>query len=341
VSVPEDGEYATVGGGRNNVAEGKYAVVCGGGSEMTGDGNRALGYYSFIGGGRRNEASEERAVICGGEDNHAGNFCSIGGGLNNSALNGGSTVGGGTQNRAEHGATVGGGQNNAATGNYAAIPGGRENAASGDDAFAMGVLAKAHHDGSMVLAANYAASSDDSVWTGGNEQIVIRADGGIYITDTNEQAPYQPTRLINTSTGAYLDDVGQWRDACDRDLKENFTPIDGGELLEQVASLPVTMWNYRRESEGVKHIGPVAQDFYATFGVGSDDKTIASMDAAGISLASVQELYRRAREQQEEIGRLRARVEELEGQKARIEELESLVRELRELVRSAASDNGR
>ncbi len=341
-SAPEDGEYATVCGGRGNTAEGRYATICGGGGgDMPDEGNQALGNYAFIGGGRRNFADQEFAVVAGGDHNRAEQYSTVGGGRDNMALMGGSTVGGGTENYATHGATIGGGMNNFANGSHATIPGGRENSAMGDGSFAAGTQAKAHHDGSMVLAASYAFSSDDSVWTGGSEQLVIRADGGVYITNQSEQAPYQPTRLINTSTGAYLDDTGQWRDACDRNLKENFTEIDGGELLEKVAVLPVTMWNYKRESDDVKHIGPVAQDFRATFGVGDDDRTIAAMDAAGISLASVKELYRRACAQEQEITRLRARIKELEKNNNRIEELESLMRELRGVVQRNGSGDTR
>jgi hypothetical protein len=172
------------------------------------------------------------------------------------------------------------------------------------------------------------------VWTGGDEQLVIRADGGVYITNTNEQAIYEPNKLINTSVGGYLNSTGRWMDNCDRDSKENFTEIDAGELLEQVASLPITMYNYKGESDDVKHIGPVAQDFYATFGVGSDEKAISSQDVAGISLASVQELYKRAREREDEIARLLARIEELERERDKITELEKLVHELRERMKS-------
>jgi hypothetical protein len=319
--------YATIGGGRNNRVEGRYAVVCGGGNNAPGDGNNASGDNSFIGGGQRNEASEEYSVVSGGRDNRAAHNCVISGGMHNVASNGESTVGGG--------------HNNLAIGTASTVPGGRDNTASGDNSLAAGTMAKAHHNGSIVLAASFATSGDDSVWTGGNEQFVIRADGGIYITDTNEQAPYQPSRLVNTSTGAYLSGAGLWQDACDRNLKENFTGIDGGELLDKVASLPVTMWNYKREGDGVKHIGPVAQDFHATFGVGSDDRTIASMDAAGISLASVKALYLKTIEQQREIERLRSHIEELERERIGTDRLEARLSELEEIVQRMRSSESK
>jgi len=35
----------------------------------------------------------------------------------------------------------------------------------------------------------------------------------------------------------------------------------------------------------VLHLGPVAQDFHAAFGLGADDKHIATVDADGVALA--------------------------------------------------------
>jgi trimeric autotransporter adhesin len=46
----------------------------------------------------------------------------------------------------------------------------------------------------------------------------------------------------------------------------------------------------------VAHIGPTAQDFKKTFGVGSDGKTISTIDPSGIALAAIKELYKQNRE---------------------------------------------
>lgn len=40
------------------------------------------------------------------------------------------------------------------------------------------------------------------------------------------------------------------------------------------------------------HIRPVAQDFYAAFGVGEDPRRISTVDADGVALAAIQALYR-------------------------------------------------
>ena len=86
-----------------------------------------------------------------------------------------------------------------------------------------------------------------------------------------------------------------------RKLKSGFTPIDKKAVLEQVAELPITRWQYQlKGEEGVEHIGPVAEDFQATFGLG-DGEHIATVDADGVALAAIQGLYRVVREKEAQI----------------------------------------
>ena len=61
-------------------------------------------------------------------------------------------------------------------------------------------------------------------------------------------------------------------------------------MLDKVAMLPIERWSYKSE-RGVRHVGPMAQDFYATFRVGEDDKHITSIDEDGIALAAIKALH--------------------------------------------------
>src|ERR1700761_8619117 len=63
--------------------------------------------------------------------------------------------------------------------------------------------------------------------------------------------------------------------SSDRNLKENLTPIDARDFLDECTSLPITRWNFK-EDKTTEHIGPMAQDFRAAFGLGTDDKHIAT-----------------------------------------------------------------
>ena len=99
----------------------------------------------------------------------------------------------------------------------------------------------------------------------------------------------------------------------DRNLKRDLAPVDGDQILDSLAKLPIMTWRYKAESPSARHIGPMAQDFKAKFDVGSDDKFIMQVDADGVALAAIKTLNDRvnrlARENVElrrEIAKLRA-----------------------------------
>jgi hypothetical protein len=131
-----------------------------------------------------------------------------------------------------------------------------------------------------------------------------------------------PTHPLEMGSGAHVTAGGIWTDASDRKAKENFIPLDRGLVLEQLADLEVARWNYKVENPSVQHIGPVAQDFHAIFGLGADDKHIASLDTAGVALAAIQGLYEMVQERDCEIENLRSDIEDL-----------------KELVKSVAAQN--
>ncbi|MFZ5809784.1 MAG: tail fiber domain-containing protein [Chloroflexota bacterium] len=109
---------------------------------------------------------------------------------------------------------------------------------------------------------------------------------------------------------------GSWSNLSDRAAKENFFPVDGRDILERLAAIPIQTWNYKSQDASIRHIGPVAQDFYAAFGVGEDDTHITTVDADGVALAGIQELYELSQEQDARIIELEGRVDALEEQNA-------------------------
>jgi hypothetical protein len=82
--------------------------------------------------------------------------------------------------------------------------------------------------------------------------------------------------------------------------------VDKHEILERVADLQITTWSYLSEDRTVRHIGPMAQEFYAAFGVGESNQRIDSADGFGVALAAIQALYDLLRRQDGEIAELRA-----------------------------------
>ena len=197
--------------------------------------------------------------------------------------------------------------------------------------FSAGLWANANHNGAFVWAdsqaANFASERID--------QFRARANGGVRF-DINAAHwinlyTFLDTgfvvKVIDTSTGAYLTAGGSWVNNSDRASKENVQPVNGQKILDALAALPISSWNYRNEHAGSRHIGPMAQDFHAAFGLnGLDDKHVATIDADGVALAAIQGLNEksevRSQKSEHRIQKLEAENTEL---KARLEKLEQIL----------------
>ena len=90
-------------------------------------------------------------------------------------------------------------------------------------------------------------------------------------------------------------------------------------MLEKVLGLPISEWSYKADASGARHVGPMAQDFRAAFGLGHDDKTISFHDPAGVALAAIKGLNevvedkdRRISELERHSAALEARLEKIE-----------------------------
>jgi hypothetical protein len=81
-------------------------------------------------------------------------------------------------------------------------------------------------------------------------------------------------------------------------------PLSGRQILERVTKLPVSFWTYEFEP-GVRHLGPMAQDFAAAFGLGRTNRMINPLDGIGVSLAAIKALHRRIEALEAEVARLR------------------------------------
>jgi Chaperone of endosialidase len=98
----------------------------------------------------------------------------------------------------------------------------------------------------------------------------------------------------------------------DRNRKANFGSVDPADMLHRVRDLPISTWNYTSDDASVRHIGPMAQEFAALFGVGADDRHIHPLDGQGVALAAIQGLVAQIEELREENARLAARVTRFE-----------------------------
>ena len=91
----------------------------------------------------------------------------------------------------------------------------------------------------------------------------------------------------------------------DRAQKEAIEAVDTDDVLSRVASLPIHEWSYRQEGPAVRHMGPMAQDFHAAFGLGTDDRHIHQVDGSGVALAAIQALNRRVEQLEQQNRSLR------------------------------------
>ena len=326
--VSNNASYATVGGGYANGVGTNSATVAGGyfnlasGFESTiagGEANSASGSVSFIGGGVSNLTSGFEATVAGGEQNYASGAISfVGGGFFNGASAYGAVASGGYDNLASAtnatvagGAlnlasgvvsTVGGGYYNGATGYGATIPGGYANSATGSVSFAAGYFANAAHAGAFVWSDVSSTNVFSSTLT---NQFNVRAYGGTrFVTGASLGVPTG----VSLAPGG-----GSFISLSDRNAKENFSEVNSREVLEKVAALPLTTWNYRAQDHAIRHIGPMAQDFHTAFHVGESELGITGTDADGVALAAIQGLYRLVKEKNEKISDLERRLTDLEA----------------------------
>lgn len=121
---------------------------------------------------------------------------------------------------------------------------------------------------------------------------------------------------LMTLTASGLTVNGTLVSSSDRNMKQDFAPVDSQQVLQKVSELPVETWSFKQDP-ATRHLGPTAQDFYAAFGTGADDKHIAVVDEGGVALAAIQGLNNKVegRSQKEE-----NQIEELKTVNARLKE---------------------
>jgi hypothetical protein len=100
--------------------------------------------------------------------------------------------------------------------------------------------------------------------------------------------------------------LGWWRQRTDEPTPDP-EPVNGWEILDKLANLPVSTWHYHWEPAEIRHLGPMAQDFAATFGLGDDDRSINMVDANGVLTVAVQALYRKVQELEAELEALKSK----------------------------------
>lgn len=138
---------------------------------------------------------------------------------------------------------------------------------------------------------------------GAAEAMFVSADGTFQVGGNGSAA--QGGMLLDTTGNLTIG--GTLTQSSDKNAKMAITAVNETEILDKVVDLPITSWTYKTEAEtGVRHIGPMAQDFYAAFGTGANETGISSIDTSGVALAAIQALAKQNAE-------LQARIDALES----------------------------
>jgi hypothetical protein len=319
------GDQGTVGGGASNTSGLQAAIGGGVFNAATGDGstvaggtsNQALAQLSAIGGGNNNESTALFGTVGGGNDNAASGLASaIPGGSRNVASGDYSFAAGRrakTFAAAPHpGAFVWADTNdfdfNSSAANEFAVR------ATGGVRFRTAVDAsggptrEVRFNPNSELEFGSAVRQMLNLWGSAfgvgvqdatmyfRTGIGATADGGFswfkggVHNDSRNNAGTGGVELMRlASNGTLFVTGGTVGTLSDRASKRAFAAVDPAQVLEKAIGLPVAKWSYIA-NPGARHIGPTAQDFRAAFGLGDDERSIATVDADGVALSAIQGL---------------------------------------------------
>jgi len=347
-------DYGTIGGGRGHTVSGTDSTIGGGFKNLVagftatvagGQNNQALSGNSTVGGGALNTSSAGNSTVGGGFENIASGFsAAVPGGRRNTAAGDFSFAAGRFAHaahpmsfvwsdgplpgdapfastatnqflvKASGGAVIGAGANDP-EGHMLRVAG----SLKAEDELVVGTSA-----GTLSITAG--EFTPELKLTGGPAPGTLRvrnaleiwptlgatiAPGYLDVRSGSGVATITLNGLNGTVTAVTLTPTS------DRNAKENFEPVDPQEVLAKVAALPITRWNFKSDTEA-EHVGPMAQDFREAFGLGTDDKHIATVDADGVALAAIQGLHRKVEAENAE---LREKNAALEARLARLEQL--------------------
>ena len=306
-------DFGTVSGGYDNTASGAEATVSGG------DGNTASESDATVSGGEDNTASGEDAMVSGGVDNTASGDFSFAAGQEAQAVHDGSFVW----------ADASGGIFSSTAPNQFSVRASGGIRFAGDLQFSGG---NAYHNLSMsggnstgYLYGSYPALGDGIhlgynwfydangagriINNGGGTSRLSMDYGEVVVAVGDVGAAPTATRIDVTTSGVAV--YGTFDNHSDRNEKQDFEPVSSSHVLDEVLRLPVSEWSYKVDPK-TRHIGPVAQDFYSVFNIGTDDKHIAPIDEGGLAFAAIQGLDQKLEKQRAENAELKQRLETLE-----------------------------
>lgn len=141
-------------------------------------------------------------------------------------------------------------------------------------------------------------TSDNSSWFVGS-----RDDGKFSLSHTNGGG-----RLLELDQSGNLITTGTINGVSTREAKENIEALDLNLVLSLLSSLDVAKWNYKKDPDDVKHIGPMAEDFHNAFSLNGANATdrIAFSDGIGVAFAAIKALIKKNEDLENQINEIKA-----------------------------------
>ena len=288
--------------GYSTVASGTYSTALGSETRAIGGNSTALGNL--------NVASGSFSTAMGSGTEAAGSYSTAMGQLSKALGGWSTTMGWSTQATGEYATAMGSstkasgygstalGWGGEASGVYSTVMG-LDTKASGFASTAMGRLATA--SGELSTAIGYRVSTDSlkGAFIIGDsdpddegetksmlpDQMVCRFKNGyFFLTSGND--------VVQTGIMA-ANGANAWSSICDLRKKENFQSLDDEKMLQKIASVDYTSWNYRGQDPSTfRHYGIMAQDFFRLFGnddygtIGNDT-LVNAIDMLGVTMSAI------------------------------------------------------
>lgn len=172
-----------------------------------------------------------------------------------------------------------------------------------DYSVAIGYRGRAIHEGALVLsdASSLSATLSSYTTSSAANQLTARYAGG-YRLFTNDDMNIGVSLLANDNS---------WNIISDSTKKDRFLVADGSAMLLKLRNMRLGSWNYKNQHKaGLRHYGPMAQDFYAAFGKDEygtigNDTTINQANLEGVLMIMVKALEQRTADQGIEINALK------------------------------------
>lgn len=217
--------------------------------------------------------------------------------------------------------------------------------ASGEYATSMGSFTFASGDYSVVMgrsvstnqhAGSFFFGDNDNILRsiGFDNQFACRFRGGYYFISGFTGPNSTGDIGVRVNAGG-----NSWVSLSDQNRKENFLILDDEKVLEKLASVALSSWNYKgQDPETNRHYGIMAQDFYRLFGeddygtIGCDT-LVNPLDMMGIAMSAIKGLKSKLDQERKKILELEQMIQiQREITDAQTKTLENQLLELKSLV---------